>query len=118
MKLVELLATTDTWVSSWQTHPWQCWPPETRIIHWHKDDLHLASAVFDLDSNVLALEVFNSQGTQRWIESQYHRVFLDECHAQGIDPTQDELGPVKTVSMTDILRSFLASFGPAAALNT
>jgi hypothetical protein len=71
--------------------------------------------VFDLDSNVLALEVFNSQGTQRWIESQYHRAFLDECSEQGIDAAQDELGPVKTVSMSVILKSFLDSFGPAAA---
>jgi hypothetical protein len=120
MQLVELLATTEPWATTWQPHPWQCWPPDTRILYWHRDQQHLASAVFDTEGRVLALELYQTP-TVRWVDPQYARAFQQECLAQGIDPNEDEQGAVLTVSSQRILAEFLAAFqqqeplGPAAA---
>lgn len=109
MQLVELLATTEPWATAWQPHPWQCWPPDSRVLYWHRDGSHLASAVFDTEGRVLAIELHQTE-TLRWVDPQYARAFQQECLAKGIDPDKDDNGRVKSVSSTVILAKFLAEF--------
>jgi hypothetical protein len=85
MTLWELLATTDHRVMSWQESEWPCWPQGTRQIYWQDGDgLHRATAVFDGDYEIMALELIESEDQSlRWLDDNHTKAFRDYLKAQG-----------------------------------
>lgn len=89
MTLWELLATTDHRVMSWQDTEWPCWPQGSRLIHWQdQHSQHRATAVFDPDYQVLALELIIDQAESlRWIAADRVQAFQEALSDQGIEDT-------------------------------
>lgn len=102
MTLWELLATTESHVISWQdlTEPW---PAESRIMHWQNGQgQHQASAVFDHEWQVLALEVLAPLNL-RWICQAHSTAWQQQAQQLAV------ADPMRAVSQSAALRAFLES---------
>ena len=92
MTIWELLATTDQRVISWQDATLACWPQGSRQIYWRdSSDQHRATAVFDQDYEVLALELITAPDRSlRWTDPRYQAELAASLGDQDTAESRDQ----------------------------
>lgn len=85
MMLWELLATTEDRVMSWSDTEWPALGQDLRAIYWATDQGHAATAVFDRDFRVRALEL--TQAPQyHWVDQEHRQAFAESLQAGAMGP--------------------------------
>ena len=93
MTLTEILAVFEKPSGGSRISDWDTLGPDPVLFSWGDEEISIATAiVLEESAQVLAVEMFTTDGVFRWVEDSYREGFFDECAAKGIDTMSNELG--------------------------